>query len=333
MTETIETLSAPSQILDVEYFHRVLNFTDKAVIAAPCGWGKTVGICAYMAETYSKGILYVAERKEQLEHVQDRLITVHGVPEDDIGCYHGGNPEQLAQLAAGVTKPIALLTYSRIQSHHPGKYVLYQANTLRRRQVLIVDEAIPPLIILSAPELFIEGWLRRMGVDWNDLGSFGPEDIETRINRLSQEIVRHAAVPFQKVGIEYLDWTNYLRESDLVKEIRAQCYRVMLTHILQKQFVRDHKVNVLIPMVPHISWYQLFDTILVLDATAHLCDYMYQGYALLRPGTWNFEDIHLALKFYTSFGSPSKTKIRQHKEQFLTQMQDMIVPSLEDQGV
>src|SRR5215813_6710305 len=129
MTETIETLSSPDQTLDVEYFHRVLNFTDKAVIAAPCGWGKTVGICAYMAETYRKGVLYVAERKEQLEHVQERLINVHGVPEDDIGCYHGGNPEQLAQLAAGVTKPIALLTYSRIQSHHPGKYVLYQANT------------------------------------------------------------------------------------------------------------------------------------------------------------------------------------------------------------
>ena len=37
MQETIETLSAPDQKLDVEYFHRVLTFTDKAVIAAPCG--------------------------------------------------------------------------------------------------------------------------------------------------------------------------------------------------------------------------------------------------------------------------------------------------------
>jgi len=138
MTETIETLSAPDQKLEVEYFHRVLNFTDKAVIAAPCGWGKTLGMCAYMAEHYRKGVLYVAERKEQLEDVQERLIKAHGVPEDDIGCYHGENTEQLTQLAAGVTKPIALLTYSRIQSHHPGKYVLYPANArTRRRQLLI----------------------------------------------------------------------------------------------------------------------------------------------------------------------------------------------------
>src|SRR4029453_5189671 len=107
-----------------------------------------------------------------------RLIKVHGIPEEDIGCYHGGNPEQLAQLDAGVTKPIALLTYSRIPSHNPGKYVLYQSNAMRRRQVLIVDEAIPPLIILSAPELFIEGWLRRIGVHWNALGAFGLDNIE-----------------------------------------------------------------------------------------------------------------------------------------------------------
>src|SRR6266571_4772316 len=83
MPETIESLSAPQQTLDMDYFHRVLNFTDKAVIAAPCGWGKTVGICAYMAEHYRKGILYVAERKEQLEQVQARLIKDHRVPKDD----------------------------------------------------------------------------------------------------------------------------------------------------------------------------------------------------------------------------------------------------------
>jgi superfamily II DNA or RNA helicase len=63
MQETLETLSAPQQTLDVAYFHRVLHFTDKAVIAAPCGWGKTLGIAEYIATRYWDGVLYVAERK------------------------------------------------------------------------------------------------------------------------------------------------------------------------------------------------------------------------------------------------------------------------------
>src|SRR5262245_59258693 len=70
MTETLETLSMPNQKLDVEYFHRVLNFTDKAVIATPCGWSKTLRIAEYIATRYWDGVLYVAERKAQLDEMQ-----------------------------------------------------------------------------------------------------------------------------------------------------------------------------------------------------------------------------------------------------------------------
>ena len=148
MTETIETLSAPSQILDVEYFHRVLNFTDKAVIAAPCGWGKTLGIAEYIATRYWDGVLYVAERKAQLDEMQTLLVERHHVPEENIGVYYGGSADLEALAESELTKPIALLTHSRIQSHSPGKYTIFHRDgKLTARQLLVVDEALPALVL------------------------------------------------------------------------------------------------------------------------------------------------------------------------------------------
>ena len=115
MTETLETLSMPNQTLDVEYFHRVVSWTDKAVIAAPCGWGKTLGIAAYIATRYWDGVLYVAERKAQLDEMQTLLVERHHVPEENIGVYYGGSADLEALADGELTKPIALLTHSRIQ--------------------------------------------------------------------------------------------------------------------------------------------------------------------------------------------------------------------------
>src|SRR5437763_1597368 len=125
MPDTIDTLSAPQQTLDAEYFHRVLHFTDKAVIAAPCGLGKTLGVAAYIATRYWDGVLYVAERKAQLDEMQALLVDDHHVPAENIGVYYGGSADLEALAAGELTKPIALLTHSRIQSHHPGKYTLF----------------------------------------------------------------------------------------------------------------------------------------------------------------------------------------------------------------
>ena len=38
---------------------------------------------------------------------------------------------------------------------------------------------------------------------------------------------------------------------------------------------RAEDIDVLVPMVPHLTWYQLFPQILVLDATATLTDFLY----------------------------------------------------------
>jgi hypothetical protein len=195
-----------------------------------------------------------------------------------------------------------------------------------------VDEALPPLVILSAPEFFVEALLHRMDLTWNDLGQLSPDETDTRINRVQSDIVRYARCPFQKAGIEYLDWTNHLKENEMSTSIRAHAYYVMLYHILQGQYVPDGKISVLIPMTPHLSWYKLFDQILILDATASVCDYMYQDYPLLQPGQWNYQDVTLGLKYFSSVGNLSKTKTAKHRETLVDELANHVLPHLEDQG-
>jgi hypothetical protein len=334
MPETLETLSVPNQALDVEYFHRVLTFTDKAVIAAPCGWGKTLGIAAYIAHRYWDGVLYVAERKAQLDEMQALLVESHHVPEENIGVYYGGSADLEALADGELTKPIALLTHSRIQSHSPGKYTIFHRDgKLTARQLLVVDEALPPLVILTAPTFFVETWLRRMGLTWDAVGTLAPDEIDTHINTVQKEITKHAKVTFEQVGIKYLDWTNHLRSGDLGTSIRSFAYYLMLFHVLHDQYIEDKDgVHTLIPMTPHLSWYKLFDQILILDATASVCDYMYQQYPLLQPGQWNYQDINLGLKFFSSVGNLSKTKTAQHREMLLNELQQHVLALVEDQG-
>src|SRR5216683_857931 len=333
MTETLETLSLPNQTLDGEYFHRVLNFTDKAVIAAPCGWGKTRGIAAYIAHHYRHGVLYGAERVQQLEDMQELLIKTHHVPADDIACYYAQSADMQQLYDMDVSKPIALLTHSRMQSHASSKYVTFPGNgRTQRRQLLLVDEALPPLVILSAPEFFVEAMLRRMALTWHDLGTLSPDETDTSIHRVHAEIARYARCPFRKAGIEYLDWTDHLKENEMSTSIRAHAYYVMLYHILQGQYVPDDKISVLIPMAPHLSWFKLFNQILILDATASVCDYMYQEYPLLQPGRWNYQDITVRLKYFSSVGNLSKTKTAKHRETIVHELQHAVFPHLEDQG-
>src|SRR6266446_4200392 len=334
MIETLETLSLPNQTLDVEYFHRVLSWTNKAVIAAPCGWGKTLGIAEYIAQRYWDGVLYVAERKVQLDEMQTLLVERHHVPVENIGVYYGGSADLDALADGELTKPIALLTHSRIQSHSPGKYTIFHRDgKLTARQLLVVDEALPALVILSAPTFFVETWLRRMGLAWEDVGTMDPDAIDTHINHIKKDIAKHAKVPFEKVGITYLDWTNYLKPGETGTNIRSFAYYLMLFHVLQGHYVEDKDgVHTLIPMTPHISWYTLFDQILILDATASVCDYLYQEYPLLQPGRWNYHDIELGLKYFSSVGNLSKTKAAHHRETLVQELADLILPSLEDQG-
>jgi hypothetical protein len=114
--------------------------------------------------------------------------------------------------------------------------------------------------------------------------------------------------------------------------IRAHAYYVMLYHILQGQYVPDGKISVLIPMAPHLSWFKVFDQILILDATASVCDYLYQQYPLLQPGRWNYQDITVSVKYFSSVGNLSKTKTAKHRESLLNELQQHVLPHLEDQG-
>ena len=93
MQKIVDSLSLPNQKLDVDYYNRVLNFTNRAVIAAPCGWGKTLGVAEYITENYDDGILYVAERKNQLDSMKKILVQQHKVLEENIGLYYSGSKD------------------------------------------------------------------------------------------------------------------------------------------------------------------------------------------------------------------------------------------------
>jgi hypothetical protein len=75
--------------------------------------------------------------------------------------------------------------------------------------------------------------------------------------------------------------------------------------------------------VPHI---------LVLDATAHITDYLYTDYTILRPGRWNYHDIEAAYRFLMSIGNQSKTALSKYKETFLNHLDRMIPDLLQDAG-
>jgi hypothetical protein len=199
--------------------------------------------------------------------MQTLLVERHHIPEDNIGVYYGGSADLEALADGELTKPIALLTHSRIQSHSPGKYTIFHRDgKLTARQLLVVDEALPAFAILSAPTFFVETWLRRMGMGWEDVGTMHPDAIDQHLNHIKKDIVKHAKVPFEKVGIIYLDWTNYLKASEMSTSIRSFAYYLMLFHVLQGHYVEDKDgVYTLIPMTPHLSWYKLFNHILILD--------------------------------------------------------------------
>src|SRR5215467_14019981 len=138
--------------------------------------------------------------------MQELLIKTHHVPEEDIALYYAQSADMQQLYAMDVTKPIALITHSRMQSHAASKYITFPGHgTTQRRRLLIVDEALPPLVILSAPEFFVEALLHRMQLTWQDVGTLHPDEIDTCIHRVHAEILRYARCPFQKAGVEYLD--------------------------------------------------------------------------------------------------------------------------------
>jgi hypothetical protein len=170
-----------------------------------------------------------------------------------------------------------------------------------------------------------------MGLDWTDLGTLDPDTIDHKIAGIEAIITKHAHVPLRQEGIRYQDWTNTLPAIDTVLEVRRFAYYQMLYQILAGRYLlRDEDVDVLVPMTPHLTWYQCFDQILVLDATATLTDFLYPDYAILAPGTWNYPQITAAYKVYSSLGDLTKTTIVTHRELFLHELTTNIVPILEE---
>jgi hypothetical protein len=112
-------------------------------------------------------------------------------------------------------------------------------------------------------------------------------------------------------------------------EVRRYVYYQMLYQLLAGQYLpRAEAVTVLVPMVPHLTWYRLFAQILVLDATASLTDFLYPDYQILTPRPWNYGQITEAYKVSSSLGNLTKTTLLTHQETYLQERQDHVVPLL-----
>jgi hypothetical protein len=342
VTDTVQTLSLPEQPLDAAYFRRVLACSPKAVIAAPCGYGKTRGVAAFIAEQWQEGVLYVAERKAQLDSMKQLLVEHQGIDPERIGVYHGDSEDVERLEQEGEQKPIALVTHARMLSDSPKEYVLFEENGYQvHRQVLICDEAVVPLQILRVPRLFVQSLLTEMGLRWQDLAQLSGEEIETRISSIQPLLTAHAKAKFSQVGIRYLSWTDTLPDfhrqgkkgADRAVRIRRHAYDLLLHQLLRGKFsaVPD-EVDVLIPLAPHVSWFAMVPQILVLDATAHLTPYLYDGYTIVRPGRWNYHDIALMQRLYLGIGNQSKTALSKYKAFFLEQVERWLPSVLQHPG-
>jgi hypothetical protein len=342
VTDSIERLSLPDQKLDASYFGKVLAFSQKSVIAAPCGYGKTLGVAAFMAEQWQEGILYVAERKEQLDTMKRLLVEEHGINPNRIGLYYSGSDDIGSLEQDGDRKPIALVTHARMLSYSPDAYVLFgSTGTPLSRQLLICDEAVVPLQILRIPRLFVQSFLTEMGLSWQDVGRVAVEEIATRISMIQPLLTAHAKVKFAQVGIRYLPWTDTLPDfdrkgkkgSDRAEHIRRHAYELLIHQLLCGKFcTQQDAVDVLIPLAPHLSWFAMVPHILVLDATAHITDYLYTDYTILRPGRWNYQDITSAWHLRMGIGNHSRTAISKYQETFLEHVERWLPYLLQEPG-
>jgi hypothetical protein len=110
--------------LDVHYYQEILAQHGRVVVAAPCGAGKTTTAADLIAQTWREGVLYVAERVEQLRTIRELLLQ-RDVPSEVIGLYAAGSADQQALRQESIQKPIALLTHVRMQMYAPQAYVLF----------------------------------------------------------------------------------------------------------------------------------------------------------------------------------------------------------------
>jgi hypothetical protein len=274
-------------------------------------------------------VLYVAERVDQLRAMRDLLLH-REVPQEMIGLYAAHSPDQQALKQEGLQKPIALLTHARMQTFAPQDYLSFPWHGgLARRRLLLVDESLTPLLILSVPRLFLQGLLSTMGLTFADIGHLDPDTIDSKIQGMAQEITRYARYPFRQVGIHYLEWTDTIPAIDSIVAISGYAYYQMLYQVLAGRYqMREDDIDVLIPMAPHLTWFGLFDRILVLDATASLTDFLYPEYPIVTPCPWNYHDVQEAYQVRSGLGDLTKTTMVTYHETFLTELTAHIVPAL-----
>jgi hypothetical protein len=101
----------------------------------------------YLAEQKRAGVLYVAERIEQLETMRQLLIG-RDVDPASIGVYISGSDALRALRTHGEGKPIALVTHARLMTDAPEQFLLFNYSGRQHlRSMLVCDESVTPVLI------------------------------------------------------------------------------------------------------------------------------------------------------------------------------------------
>jgi len=306
--------------LDAQEVERQINDNRRLVLANPCGSGKTLRVLEFISRNWKDGVLYVAERIEQLDDAKEKLISWFGVPSDAIKVYHSSVEDKFRVRCQWQDCYVGLITHTRLQIDNPVAFTSFGV-PVRPRRFMFVDEAMPPVTVIGMPRMLVEGFLSRAGVH---LGFTTKDAVEANmiVSRADTEIDAHAARPFHDYSVKYCTALNY-GTGNMASDARRYILKMTLVQVLMGNYLDEPTgIKVLVPLAPHLSWGDFFEHVTVLDATARFSEFIYPGFKIVGDGH-DFRLINRSYKYVTTFDL-SKTNIRNHKEAFLEFNMDVI---------
>lgn len=302
--------SAP---LSAQQFDDYAASNDKIVISSICGSGKTLRAIEFMSKHWRNGILYVSERKEQLAKVKEALIML-GVPEQEIQVYHC-DVENKTEVRKKLNDAyVVLVTHYRLLIDSPTAFVAY-GSPIAPRHYLIIDEALPPITVLTMPRMFAQGLLTSAGVtlDYNDAD---PDNAHAIISKINTELDLHSVCKFSRMGITYSHPMG-MKDTEYTVAARKYILKMALIQILlQRCQIDDAKIDIVVPLAPHLYWARFFKQVIALDATAEFSRFLYQDFNIVSPSSPDYSLISNLYVHKTDFDL-SKTKLMKNLHAFL----------------
>jgi len=288
----------------------------KAVLAHPCGSGKTLAIAEFISLQWLDGIIYVAERVEQLLDME-ALLRGLGVPDALIMVYSSKATPSVTQQRSNLhTYPIVLVTHARLMMDSPQAFT-HHGIPLAPRHYMFVDESLPPIATMRMNRDMVVGLLAIGNATLGHRYAFPQTQII--LAAMKHRLALYAQREFSFAGIKYMDTLDKFlgKPSGVAIEMREYALSLALQQILFGEFIEDSScLHVLVPLAPHLCWYKAFAKLLVADATASLTDFFYKGFYIdAKP--FNFSQLVNVYQYLTDYNT-SRTQItKDHAESFI----------------